>query len=56
MKEEKTSLNISGLARKPRKHCKKNKIAPLCVSFSGYILISPIKGEMECTQQFCAIG
>ena len=55
VKEKETSLNISGLARKPRKRRIKVKIRPWCVSFSGYILISPER-EMECTQLFCALG
>ena len=52
VKEKETSVNISGLARKPRKRRIKVKIRPWCVSFSGYILISPER-EMECTQLFC---
>ena len=55
VKEKETSLIISGLARKPRKRRIKVKIRPWCVSFSGYILISPER-EMECTQLFCALG
>ena len=56
VKEKETSLNISGLARKPRKMRRiKVKFRPWCVSFSGYILISPER-EMECTQLFCALG
>ena len=55
VKEKETSVNISGLARKPRKRRIKVKIRPWCVSFSGYILISPER-EMECTQLFCALG